>query len=124
MYFERREFRCPCGECDGFPVEPQPRLVDALDGWREELGFPLVVTSGVRCARHNAAVGGAPDSRHLTGEAADVRVDGSQRRYSMLDSVFTRSRFTRVGIGSTFIHVDVSLALPQAVCWVYPAHKE
>ena len=33
----------------------------------------LIVTSGYRCAKHNAEVHGAEGSRHLVGAAADLR---------------------------------------------------
>ena len=41
---------------------------------REAWGKPLTITSGYRCARHNAEVGGVPNSRHMRGLAADVAV--------------------------------------------------
>lgn len=34
-------------------------------------GMPIVVTSGYRCLRLNAAVGGSPNSAHMQGLAAD-----------------------------------------------------
>ena len=37
---------------------------------------PVYLTSGYRCARVNAAVGGVPNSQHQTGEAADTHVEG------------------------------------------------
>lgn len=43
-----------------------------LDPARELLGKPLYVSSGYRSARLNQAVGGAVNSQHLRGEAADV----------------------------------------------------
>ena len=30
-YFTREEFRCPCGHCGGFPVEPQESMVRTVD---------------------------------------------------------------------------------------------
>jgi hypothetical protein len=36
---------------------------------------PIHITSGYRCPRLNEAVGGVPDSQHMTGEAADTHVD-------------------------------------------------
>lgn len=40
------------------------------------LGVKINVTSGRRCATHNAAVGGAKNSQHLQGMAADIRAEG------------------------------------------------
>lgn len=48
-------------------------LVDnLLDPLRQAWGRPLSVTSGYRCPALNAAVGGAKNSHHLRGMAADI----------------------------------------------------
>jgi hypothetical protein len=51
-------------------------LVDCvLEPLRRELGRPVYVTSGYRPPKLNELVGGAPDSQHTSGEAADIGVD-------------------------------------------------
>lgn len=47
-------------------------LVAMLQRARTSQGRPLRIVSGVRCAKHNRAVGGSPGSQHLIGRAADV----------------------------------------------------
>ena len=48
-------------------------LVDQLlDPIREAWGEPIVVSSGYRCKELNALVGGAKNSHHLLGCAADI----------------------------------------------------
>ena len=48
-------------------------LVDnILDPLREKNGKPIYVNNGFRCDVLNEAVGGAPDSQHKYGEAADI----------------------------------------------------
>jgi len=57
------------------PPEVVPRLVltaQMLERIRERLGVPVIVTSGYRCQRLNAAVGGVTSSDHTQGHAADV----------------------------------------------------
>lgn len=86
-YFQRREFRCPCGRwCSGFPVEPKEGLVRFLEAMRGQLGRPVIVVppdghsggSGVRCTRYNATLpGSVANSTHLTGRAADFSVPGA-----------------------------------------------
>ena len=44
-----------------------------LDPLREAYGKPIIVSSGYRCPKLNAAVGGAASSQHVKGEAADIR---------------------------------------------------
>lgn len=45
-----------------------------LEPLRQHLGTPVTISSGYRSPRLNQAVGGAPGSQHLTGEAADIRL--------------------------------------------------
>jgi hypothetical protein len=47
------------------------RLAYLLEEFRRIAGVPLRVTSVWRSPERNAAVGGVPTSRHLTGEAVD-----------------------------------------------------
>jgi hypothetical protein len=76
-HFTRGEFACKCGGiCDGFPAEPEEKLVRIADGIREHFAAPAIVTSGVRCSMHNANVGGVVGSRHLLGKAMDFRIVG------------------------------------------------
>lgn len=51
-------------------------IINCLDPIREIYGKPIIVTSGYRCERLNKAVGGATNSQHKKGEAADL-VPGS-----------------------------------------------
>lgn len=84
-HFNREEFRCPCGKCGGFPVEPQKELVLTMDDMCEAFGSAVIVVppdghsggSGVRCAAYNAALSGSvSNSRHLLGKAADFTAPG------------------------------------------------
>ena len=55
-------------------------LIDVvLDPAREALGKPVVVNSGFRCPLHNKAVGGACNSQHVKGEAADIRSEDNKK---------------------------------------------
>lgn len=47
-----------------------------LDPLRQLVARPVRITSGYRSADVNRAVGGRPDSRHLFGLAADLKVEG------------------------------------------------
>ena len=68
--FARNEFQCSCG-CSAQMVDEM--LVQKLQTIRTVYDTPLKITSGYRCVKHNAAVGGAKSSKHLYGIAADVK---------------------------------------------------
>jgi uncharacterized protein YcbK (DUF882 family) len=71
--FYRDEFACNCG-C-GFDTVDFA-LVKFLQSSRDHFDRVHAVTSGCRCPAHNKSVGGAIDSQHLLGRAADYVVDG------------------------------------------------
>lgn len=71
-HFDSGEFVCKCG-CGAY-VRPPQLLIDGLERLRHAVGVPVVITSGTRCRRHNAAVGGVYNSLHLTGSAADISI--------------------------------------------------
>lgn len=75
QHFNRGEFRCKCGKyCNGFPAEMDPELIRNAERVREHFESPCIVSSGVRCEKHNKAVGGVVTSRHLSGKAMDFCV--------------------------------------------------
>lgn len=54
-----------------------------LEPARAKYGRPIVITSGYRCAKLNAAVGGVPKSYHTKGMAADIRIDNIRDAYNL-----------------------------------------
>src|SRR5574343_1087265 len=98
-------------------ISLSPELMDMLDRAREIAGVPFIITSGWRSKEKNAAVGGAENSAHLTGEAADLKCDSSPVRLEIISALIAVG-FTRIGIGKTHIHVDISETLPQNVLFL------
>ena len=47
-----------------------------LEPLRKAMGEPIKIGSGFRCQQLNKAVGGVANSQHLTGQAADLCLDG------------------------------------------------
>ena len=47
-----------------------------LEPLRVAMGRPINISSGYRCEQLNRAVGGAYNSQHLKGQAADINIDG------------------------------------------------
>ena len=52
------------------------KLVKILEEIRNHFGQAVVITSGCRCKKHNADVGGVQGSRHVLGKASDIYVKG------------------------------------------------
>ena len=110
-YFTRAEFRCQCGGkyCDGYPAEPAEETVRMADEIRRRAGVPLSVNSGLRCQRHNAAVGGVANSLHRTGQAVDLSGPISpDKLHAIAEAVQAEMVPGRGGLGlySWGIHID------------------
>lgn len=110
-YFSREEFRCQCNGkyCNGFPVEPEEKMVRTVDEIRHRLGIPIgIVTSGgsgVRCPTHNAEVGGVYNSEHLYGRAADLHSSASPAKMkAVAEEVMGNTG--GIGLYDWGIHVD------------------
>jgi uncharacterized protein YcbK (DUF882 family) len=102
-HFQASEFACSC--CCMVLVHPE--MVRKLEGLRYAVGAPVNVTSGYRCDSCNRAVGGAENSYHLFGMAADIWVGGISPR--QLAEVAENIGFDGIGVYQEqgFVHVDV-----------------
>lgn len=100
-HFSSQEFRCK----DGSEHPIACGLLCMLEAVRAHFGAPVAVISGYRSTSHNAKVKGARSSRHLTGEAADIRVAGVTPRdvYAWADRYFPSGG---IGIYATWVHLD------------------
>lgn len=99
-WFKIDEFDCPCCGQNWTQLD----LVNALDNLRDDFGFPISVTSGYRCKKHNAEVGGVAGSQHVEGRAADLHAADLNKLYAACCQVFSA-----VGDGRHlgFVHVDL-----------------
>jgi putative chitinase len=84
------------------------KLCKELDKIREAWGHPIIITSGYRPPRVNASVGGVSNSRHLSGDAADISPLGGReilRFQSWLDERWKGA----LGYGARkgFVHIDM-----------------
>lgn len=107
-YFDRKEFACPCGRCNGYPADPKEKLVRVAENVREHFGEPVIVSSGVRCREHNAELpGSVPNSRHLSGKAMDFCVSGLPAS-AVLPYVQSQPEIRYAyAIDSNFVHMDI-----------------
>lgn len=70
--FKLEEFRCECGGkwCTGYPATLRVSLLKYAQKLRNRYGA-MIVTSGLRCERYNANIGGVRGSKHTQGKAID-----------------------------------------------------
>lgn len=110
-FFKFEEFRCRC--CGGPPPAVRENIealvTEVLDPARQRYGGLVLVNSGYRCARHNAAVGGVANSQHLKGEAADICCGDNERLAKIIEENGRYDQLIRyMGPGGKirFIHVS------------------
>lgn len=103
-YFKKEEFRCRCG-CGADTMEK--KLILEAEDVRVHFGAPVTVSSGRRCANHNARVGGVSNSRHLKGKAMDFCVKGRSSK-EVLEYVQKKPNIRYAyAIDGSYVHMDV-----------------
>lgn len=76
-----------------------------MDEIREQYGKPIYVNSWYRCKELNAEVGGAENSKHLTGLAVDIRWDEDLLEYLTKNPQF--DKLIREKAGETkWLHIQ------------------
>lgn len=117
--FTRDEFECECGNCvNGIDNV----LIDRLQLLRDAVGFPLMITSGYRCPKHNDRVSTTGlTGPHVSGLAADIKVS-RERAYHVLQEAL-RLGFTGIGVSQKgpvrFLHLDLVPGPGRPWVWSY-----
>lgn len=77
---------------DNTPTPEASATLDALmwnvlDPIRRMWGKPIIVNSGYRCPKLNAAIGGSATSQHMKGEAADITAGDPTKNKELFDMI-------------------------------------
>jgi zinc D-Ala-D-Ala carboxypeptidase len=115
-HFRLSEFDSP--DVPGSGSRMSPKFLKMLDEARELAGVPFKINSGYRTPGRNAAVNGSVGSSHLIGCACDISCHTSSKRFRIV-AALVAAGFTRVGIHSSFIHVDHDSTKTPGVAWLY-----
>lgn len=109
--FNLDEFKSKDGS--SFPaeiVQSLTILATQLQALRTELGRSITITSGYRSPAHNLKVGGAKDSFHVRGMAADIQVSGFNPKqvYDTIEKLIKEGKMKEGGLGlyKSWVHYD------------------
>ena len=106
--FSRDDLKCKCG-CNKVGAWPDNlnMLVVCLEKLTALAGKKPVITSGYRCVKHNAAVGGRIRSYHLVGMACDLYFPGMKNK--KISNLARKAGFTgTIRYGKmNFVHCDI-----------------
>lgn len=110
--FKIQEFECKCG-CK-MPADVKlniVKLANQLQILRDFIKKPITIINAYRCAKHNKAVGGVPNSQHVLGKAADIKVSGTAPKTvsETINKLAETGNMLQGGIGtySSFTHYDI-----------------
>lgn len=84
-----------------------------LDPIRQMWGKPIIVNSGFRCVKLNEAVGGAKNSEHMSGCAADITTGNKADNKKLFDMIRNSSLEWRQLIdesGFSWVHISYNQA--------------
>jgi hypothetical protein len=117
--FKLEEFKCQCGGkyCTGYPAILDTQLLINVQSVRKQFGS-TVISSGMRCSKHNSKVGGSLLSRHKSGKALDIKgaytkTESDREHVMRFWKTLPEQRYTycningsNPGMGNS-VHVDV-----------------
>lgn len=112
--FHCREFECLCGICSDQRLDF--KLVARLQAVRDDIGLPLKINAGFRCARKQQMLRdqgfetAAGISTHEMGQAADIAFvsesDKTPENMAALLAACEKAGFKAIGIAKRWLHVD------------------
>lgn len=115
-YFTEEEFKTATPSCSLSDMNPLFMLL--LDEARTYSSVPFVINSAYRTISWEKERGRKGTSSHTKGLAVDIACTDSHSRNIIVTSLL-RAGFNRIGVASTFIHVDYDTTKPQNVIFLY-----
>lgn len=105
--YKASQFACTCRGKYCKDNKISPRLIQILNESAKILNETFSVNSGYRCVRRNLEVGGAANSQHVYGTAADLRMSPS--KFTTVARVMRSLGITGIGYyyQKGFLHVDI-----------------
>lgn len=110
--FSLSEFNCK----DGTAVPTKyicnvTELAKQLQVLRDEVDQPIDIESGYRTPTHNKKVGGAKNSQHLYGTAADIKVRNMTPKevVTKIEEMILQGKLKNGGLGlyASWVHYDI-----------------
>lgn len=92
-------------------IENLRQLAKNLQVIRDHYGKPIKINSGWRSPAHNKSVGGAKNSQHVQGKAADIKIDGVKPAQlgAEIEKLIEAKKIRQGGLGiyPNFVHYDI-----------------
>lgn len=109
--FEKCVPSCKMEQCDEVALQ-------RLDRLRSLCGFPIKLNSAYRSSEYDKSKGRSGTSAHCRGLAFDVFCRNAEQR-AYIVATAQKVGFLRIGIGTTFVHLDCDYTKPYPRIWLY-----
>lgn len=95
------DFKCPC--CGISLVDKS--FLARINKFIDKYGKKIKISSGYRCPKYNAEIGGAKTSPHVKGIAVDIK-EQSARAKRKMNRIANELKFMGFGVYDKHIHLD------------------
>lgn len=113
----------PSGPALKYMIQLCEHVLEPLRSW---LGKPIQITSGFRSPAHNARIGGAKNSLHTTGMAADIAVGGIPEQIKVAAFLSKLGEVGGIGLYESkgIVHVDIRPHVGAPAMWLEKANGQ
>ena len=110
--FSKEEFDCSDGSEMNIAIyHNMVKVANQLQILRNYIGKPITINSGYRSEEYNASIGGAKNSQHIMGRAADIVVKGMSPLavHTTIELLIEKGDMLQGGLGlyDSFVHYDI-----------------
>ena len=110
--FSKEEFDCSDGSEMNIAIyHNMVKVANQLQILRNYIGKPITINSGYRSEEYNASIGGAKNSQHIMGRAADIVVKGMTPLavHTTIELLIEKGDMLQGGLGlyDSFVHYDI-----------------
>ena len=112
--FSKEEFDCSDGSEMNIAIyHNMVKVANQLQILRNYIGKPITVNSAYRSQEYNASIGGAKNSQHIMGRAADIVVKGMSPLavHTTIELLIEKGDMLQGGLGlyekKGFVHYDI-----------------
>lgn len=117
-HFTLKEFKCKCDNrfCCGYPAYLNANLLENAEKLRSYLNKPMIISSAIRCEKHNLRVGGTSGSRHLKGKAIDFYSNGFKELSKRKDTIdkWVTYKNSRYGYTNGYSNLQGKIGHPKS----------
>lgn len=89
------------------------RVAELLERVRAAVGLPIRVSSGYRCSALNRAIGGAANSSHMSGLAADITAPGLSPKQLATAIIAAGVEFDQLIYEGAWVHIGLAAGAPR-----------